>query len=53
MKNLILTIIAANVIVIGIHEGTPITIKDIGNVTLGPDFRRGALDKEGREVTGE
>jgi len=39
-------------IVIGVHEGTPITIRDIGTVTLGPDFRRGVLDKEGKEVTG-
>lgn len=39
-------------IVIGVHEGTPITIKDIGFVVLGSDFRRGALDKEGKEVTG-
>ena len=34
------------------REGVPIYIKDIGVVTIGPDFRRGALDKEGREVTG-
>ena len=39
-------------IVIGVHEGTPLTIKDVGQVTLGPDFRRGALDKNGREATG-
>ncbi len=39
-------------IVVGVHDGTPVTIKDIGRVSLGPDFRRGALDKEGREVTG-
>ncbi len=39
-------------IVIGVHEGTPISIKDIGGVALGADFRRGALDKEGREATG-
>jgi len=39
-------------IVVGVHEGTPITIKDIGRVSLGADFRRSALDKEGREVTG-
>jgi Cu(I)/Ag(I) efflux system membrane protein CusA/SilA len=39
-------------IVVGVQEGTPVTIKDIGQVSLGPDFRRGALDKEGREVTG-
>ncbi|MCA9401003.1 MAG: efflux RND transporter permease subunit, partial [Candidatus Omnitrophica bacterium] len=39
-------------IVVGVDEGTPITIKDIGYVTLGPEFRRGLLDKNGREVTG-
>ncbi len=39
-------------IVIGSHEGVPVYIKNIGKVTLGPDFRRGALDKEGAEVTG-
>ena len=31
---------------------TPIRIKDIANVTLGPDTRRGILDKEGAEVVG-
>ncbi|MDP8266238.1 MAG: CusA/CzcA family heavy metal efflux RND transporter [Candidatus Aceula meridiana] len=39
-------------IVIGVHAGTPVTIKDIGRVALGADFRRGVLDKEGREATG-
>ncbi len=39
-------------IVIGAKEGTPIYIKNIAKVTIGPDFRRGALDKEGKEVTG-
>jgi len=39
-------------IVVGVHNGTPISIKDVGDVKLGPDFRRGALDKGGREVTG-
>ncbi|MDD5070296.1 MAG: CusA/CzcA family heavy metal efflux RND transporter [Candidatus Omnitrophica bacterium] len=39
-------------IVVGVNDGTPVTIKDIGRVSLGADFRRGALDKEGREVTG-
>jgi Cu(I)/Ag(I) efflux system membrane protein CusA/SilA len=39
-------------IVIGSHEGVPVYIKNIGEVTIGPDFRRGALDKEGAEVTG-
>ncbi|MDE3740513.1 efflux RND transporter permease subunit [Maribacter polysaccharolyticus] len=31
---------------------TPIKIKDIGKVTLGPATRRGILDKEGAEVVG-
>ena len=39
-------------IVIGSREGVPIYIKNVGEVTIGPDFRRGALDKEGAEVTG-
>ncbi|MFH0827492.1 MAG: CusA/CzcA family heavy metal efflux RND transporter [Candidatus Omnitrophota bacterium] len=38
--------------VVSTHNGTPVYIKNIGSVTLGPDFRRGALDKEGTEVTG-
>lgn len=33
-------------------EGTPIFVKNVATVTLGPDFRRGALDKEGAEVVG-
>ena len=39
-------------IVVEAREGVPIYIKNIATVTLGPDFRRGALDKEGAEVTG-
>ena len=39
-------------IVIGSREGVPVYIKNVGEVTIGPDFRRGALDKEGAEVTG-
>jgi len=39
-------------IVIGEHQGTPVYIKSIGTVNLGPDFRRGALDRAGKEVTG-
>lgn len=39
-------------IVVGSYQGTPIYIKNLGQVILGPDFRRGALDKEGKEVTG-
>ena len=39
-------------IVVGGHDGTPVYVKNFGRVTLGPEFRRGALDKEGKEVTG-
>ncbi|UCE21242.1 MAG: efflux RND transporter permease subunit, partial [Candidatus Aminicenantes bacterium] len=39
-------------IVIGSHEGVPVYVKNVGEVTTGPAFRRGALDKEGAEVTG-
>jgi len=39
-------------IVVASKEGTPIYIKNLSTVTIGPEFRRGTLDKEGREVTG-
>ncbi len=39
-------------IVVSAQKGTPIAIKDVARVVLGSDFRRGALDKEGTEVTG-
>ncbi len=39
-------------IVIGSHQGVPVYVKNVGQVTEGPAFRRGALDKEGAEVTG-
>jgi Cu(I)/Ag(I) efflux system membrane protein CusA/SilA len=39
-------------IVIGAHNGVPVYVKHIGNVTVGPKFRRNGLDKEGAEVTG-
>ncbi len=39
-------------IVVKASEGTPLYIRNVATVTLGPDFRRGALDKEGAEVTG-
>jgi Cu(I)/Ag(I) efflux system membrane protein CusA/SilA len=42
-------------IVIGVNSrsGTPITIKDVGQVTLGPDIRRGIADLDGKgEVVG-
>lgn len=39
-------------IVITQRKGIPIYVKNVANVTIGPEFRRGALDKEGEEVTG-
>jgi len=39
-------------IVIGSQEGVPIYIKNVANVIIGPQFRRGALDKHGSEVVG-
>jgi len=33
-------------------EGTPIYVKDIANVQIGGDFRRGALDIDGHEAVG-
>lgn len=39
-------------IVVGAREGVPIYVKNISRVTIGPEFRRGALDKEGREAVG-
>ncbi len=33
-------------------KGTPIQVRNVGTVTLGPDFRRGALDKAGVEAVG-
>ena len=32
--------------------GTPLTLRNVATVQLGPDFRRGALDKEGIETVG-
>jgi Cu(I)/Ag(I) efflux system membrane protein CusA/SilA len=39
-------------IVIGAHSGVPVYIKNIGQVSLGPEFRRGALVKDGTETVG-
>ena len=39
-------------VVIRQEGGTPIQIKQVATVTLGPDFRRGALDKGGVEAVG-
>lgn len=39
-------------IVIRQEGGTPTTVRNVATVQLGPDFRRGALDKDGVEVVG-
>lgn len=39
-------------IVIRQESGTPIQVKNVATVQLGPDFRRGALDNAGREAVG-
>ncbi len=39
-------------IAIGSADGVPVFIRNVGVVTLGPDFRRNALDKQGKEVVG-
>jgi Cu(I)/Ag(I) efflux system membrane protein CusA/SilA len=33
-------------------EGTPLYLRSVATVSLGPEFRRGALDKEGVEAVG-
>ena len=39
-------------IVIKEHKGTPVLMRHVANVQLGPDFRRGALDRGGHEAVG-
>lgn len=39
-------------VVIAIKNKTPIRVKDVANVGFGPGFRRGVLDKNGKEVVG-
>lgn len=34
------------------REGVPVHVRDVANVQLGPDFRRGALDYNGAEAVG-
>ena len=38
--------------VVTVRDNTPIYIKQVARVTLGPALRRGALDKEGTEAVG-
>lgn len=39
-------------IVVAEREGTPIYLREVATVQIGGDFRRGALDINGQEVTG-
>jgi len=39
-------------VLVDYRNGQPILVRDLGNVQLGPDFRRGALDRNGEEVVG-
>mgnify|MGYP001591285154 CR=1 FL=1 len=39
-------------VVIRQEKGTPIQVRHVANVTIGPEFRRGALDKGGVEAVG-
>jgi Cu(I)/Ag(I) efflux system membrane protein CusA/SilA len=39
-------------IVVSARNGTPVYVSNLGTVALGPEFRRGALEKNGREVVG-
>ncbi len=39
-------------VVVAVKEGTPIRVKDVASVQIGPAFRRGALDKDGQETVG-
>jgi Cu(I)/Ag(I) efflux system membrane protein CusA/SilA len=39
-------------IAVGYKNGVPVYVKNIATVQVGPEFRRGILDKEGREVVG-
>lgn len=39
-------------VVIRSEGGAPLCVKNVATVSLGPEFRRGALDKEGAEAVG-
>ncbi len=51
-RGLIQTIEDIESTVIHVNDGVPITIKDLGRVSLGPALRRGLLDKAGAEAVG-
>ena len=37
---------------LGAVNGTPVTVGNVASVQLGPEFRRGVLDKDGKEAVG-
>jgi Cu(I)/Ag(I) efflux system membrane protein CusA/SilA len=37
---------------LGAYNGTPVTLGNVASVQLGPEFRRGVLDKAGKEAVG-
>ena len=37
---------------LGAYNGTPVTLGNVASVLLGPEFRRGVLDKDGKEAVG-
>src|SRR3954451_6659927 len=39
-------------VVVASRNGVPVALKEVATVQLGPEFRRSALEKDGREVTG-
>ncbi|MBZ5683286.1 MAG: CusA/CzcA family heavy metal efflux RND transporter [Acidobacteriia bacterium] len=39
-------------IVMSASGGTPVYLRNVANVHLGPDFRRGVLDRDGKEAVG-
>ncbi len=39
-------------VVVSINNGSPVRVKDLATVGMGPSFRRGALDKNGKEAVG-
>ena len=39
-------------IVLAASNGTPVYLSNVANVHLGPDFRRGVLDRDGKEAVG-
>jgi len=39
-------------IVLTASKGTPVYLSNVANVHLGPDFRRGVLDRDGKEAVG-